>query len=290
GVLEYVNPFIGTGGHGHTYPGASLPFGMVQLSPDTRLEGWDGCSGYHYTDSVIFGFSHTHLSGTGIADYADVLLMPSGGKIKFDNGYQKPRFSGYSSLFAKETEKAEAGWYSVNLQDYNIDVELTATLRAGFHKYTFNQPDSAHIILDLMHRDQVIESYIKIVSDTEIEGFRRSKEWAQDQYVYFVAQFSEPIASFILKNGDKESSDVKEISGTKLKAAFSFNLKEKNEVLVKVGISAVDAAGARNNLNTEIVDWDFNKTKEAAQNTWKESLSRFEVEGGTDDQKTIFYT
>src|SRR4051812_27473980 len=158
---QYVNPFIGTGGHGHTYPGAVVPFGMVQLSPDTRLTGWDGCSGYHYTDSVVYGFSHTHLSGTGIADYNDVLFMPTTGEPKFKN-------TEYSSHFSKKNEDASPGYYKTHLDKYNIDVELTATQRVGVHHYTYLTAEKANIIIDLKHRDQVLESWIEVVNDHEI--------------------------------------------------------------------------------------------------------------------------
>ena len=170
-LTSLVDPFIGTGGHGHTYPGASVPFGMVQLRPDTRLTGWDGCSGYHYSDSVIYGFSHTHLSGTGVSDYGDVLFMPTTGEIKLERGSSNNTNSGYCSKFSHNKEFASPGYYSVTLDDYEIDVELTVTERTGFHKYTFPENEKSNIIIDLEHRDFVIESGIKIVSDTEIEGF-----------------------------------------------------------------------------------------------------------------------
>ncbi|MCD4744932.1 MAG: glycoside hydrolase family 92 protein, partial [Bacteroidales bacterium] len=167
-LTVFVDPFIGTGGHGHTYPGVSMPFGMVQLSPDTRLTGWDGCSGYHFSDSIIYGFSHTHLSGTGCSDYGDILLMPTTGKIYLKNGQKNPG-TGYCSHFSHKNETASTGYYSVFLDDYNVKVELTSSKRVGFHKYTFPQTDSANIIIDLKHRDKVIESGIAIVNDTEIE-------------------------------------------------------------------------------------------------------------------------
>ena len=156
-MTSYVNPFIGTGGHGHTFPGATVPFGMVQLSPDTRLTGWDGCSGYHYSDHIIYGFSHTHLSGTGISDYGDILLMPTTGEIHFDAAPDEPD-RGYASRFSHQNETAHPGYYSVKLDDDNILVELTATTRVGFHRYTFPKTDRANIILDLAHRDKVLDS------------------------------------------------------------------------------------------------------------------------------------
>jgi len=181
--VDYVDPFIGTGGHGHTYPGVSLPFGMVQLSPDTRLECWDGCSGYHYSDSIIYGFSHTHLSGTGCSDYGDILVMPTTGDYQWKN-------QDYASEFSHKNEVAKAGYYSVLLDKYQIKAELTASLRAGFHKYIFHKSKQSNILFDLKHRDKVLDSYLKVVNDNEIEGYRRSEAWASDQLVFFVAKFS----------------------------------------------------------------------------------------------------
>ena len=191
---QYVNTFIGTGGHGHTYPGATVPYGMVQLSPDTRIEGWDGCGGYHYDDNYIYGFSHTHLNGTGVPDLCDILVMPGTGETVWNNGFKsKP---GYGSSFSHSGEKSSPGYYSVTLQDYNIKAELTATKRVGLHRYSFPKSDKAKILFDLQHRDEVLESSIKVVSNTRIEGLRRSRSWAQDQYIYFVAEFSKPFSSY----------------------------------------------------------------------------------------------
>ena len=187
---RFVDPFIGTGGHGHTYPGAVVPFGMVQLSPDTRLTGWDGCSGYYYTDTLVYGFSHTHLSGTGIADYCDVLFMPTTGAPQFKN-------TQYLSAFKKKNEVATPGFYKTHLDKYNIDVELTATTRVGVHRYDFPRTAQANIIIDLQHRDQVLDSWIEVVNDHEIRGFRRSKSWAQDQSLYFYAKFKAYITMLI---------------------------------------------------------------------------------------------
>src|SRR6185436_8104771 len=173
---SHVDPFIGTGGHGHTFPGPTLPFGMIQPGPDTRLTGWDGCSGYHAADTFIHGFSHTHLSGTGVSDYGDVLLVPGLGEAR-------------GSRFRKATERAEPGYYRVTLDDGPIDVELTATLRTGWHRYRFPAGDRARVLVDLQHRDTVIESSLRLVGDRTVEGMRRSKGWARDQVVYFVAVF-----------------------------------------------------------------------------------------------------
>src|ERR1700760_2359991 len=186
---KLVNPFIGTGGHGHTYPGAVVPFGMVQLSPDTRIPGWDGCSGYYYTDTTVYGFSHTHLSGTGIADYCDVLFMPTTGEPQFKNTL-------YQSGFKKKNEQASPGYYKTFLDKYDIGVQLTATTRAGVHRYTFPKTSEANIIIDLQHRDEVLDSWIEVINDHEIRGFRRSKSWAADQSLYFYAKFSKPFKTF----------------------------------------------------------------------------------------------
>jgi len=286
-LSQYVNPFIGTGGHGHTYPGASLPFGMVQLSPDTRLEGWDGCSGYHHSDSIVYGFSHTHLSGTGVPDYGDVLLMPTIGEILFDNGDQNPD-EGYASRFSHEKETATTGFYQTHLNDYNINVELTTTKRVGFHKYTFPKSEEANIIIDLLHRDKVIEAGITKVSDTEIEGFRRSTAWANDQVIYFVAEFSKPFQEIqIQKDGSNKTEEQAE--GKSIKAALRFQTKENEQIFVKVGISAVDIDGARKNLKAEIPEWDFEKIKSDAKQSWNIELNKIQV-AGSEENKTVFYT
>jgi predicted alpha-1,2-mannosidase len=287
--IRYVDPFVGTGGHGHTYPGATLPFGMVQLSPDTRLEGWDGCSGYHYSDSVVYGFSHTHLSGTGVSDYGDILFMPITGEPKLDNGYGAGPDAGYASRFDKTGERAEAGWYAVDLADYGIAVELTATERAGLHRYRFPSGAAAHVIVDLEHRDTVVDASLRVVGDHEIEGFRRSTGWARDQIVYFVARFSRPFAESRLARGELLQPDIRELSGKRVKGVFSFG-DEGGELLVKVGISAVDVDGARRNLDAELPGWDFDAVRRAARERWNDALGRIEVEGGTEEQRRVFYS
>ncbi len=287
--VDYVNPFIGTGGHGHTYPGATLPFGMVQLSPDTRLTGWDGCSGYHYSDSVIYGFSHTHLSGTGIADYCDILLMPTTGKYYLNNGAKKGHKNGYASLFSKKTEKASPGYYTVKLSDYGITVELTATLRAGLQKYHFPKGKKAYVTLDLTHRDKVLASSFKQVSPYAVEGMRRSQSWAQDQYLYYYIEFNRPIKKLFLAVNDTLRQGIKQASGTNIKAAFAFGKPENGELLVKTGISAVSAEGARKNLQAEIPGWDFEAVRQKARQTWETALNKIQVKAD-NTTKTIFYT
>lgn len=275
---QFVNPFVGTGGHGHTYPGATLPFGMVQLSPDTRLEGWDGCSGYHYSDSVIYGFSHTHLSGTGIADYCDVLLMP----VVTDNALQALKenrsIAGYPSQFSHKNETATPGFYSVLLDDDKIQVELTTSLRVGMHKYSFPETENAHIILDLTHRDPLLEgSYVRIVDENKMEGLRRSSSWAADQWLYFAIEFSEPF--------DKTYTE-----DNAYKFAFHFNTGNNKNIMVKCAISAVSVDGAWNNMQSEIPHWNFEEVKQNAKAEWNAELSKLEVHTDDVNRKRIFYT
>ena len=263
-LTRHVNPFIGTGGHGHTFPGAIVPFGMVQLSPDTRLTGWDGCSGYHYSDSVVYGFSHTHLSGTGISDYGDVLLMPTVGERK----------SNYTSRFSHQNEKASPGFYSVRLDDNNIFVELTVTARAGMHRYTFRATNQANIILDLAHRDKVLDSGLKVEGKTVL-GWRRSQAWARDQVVYFAIEFSEPFTEHGFEG---------------LRGHFRFDARNGKPILVRVGISAVSSDGALRNLRAELNHWDFDKVRADAAAAWNRELRKIIVTGGSDAQLTNFYT
>jgi len=289
GNSKFVNPFIGTSGHGHTYPGASLPFGMVQLSPDTRLESWDGCSGYHYSDSVIYGFSHTHLSGTGCSDYGDILFMPTVGKVQVYNGTPDNPLSGYCSKFSHKNEIAQAGYYSVLLDKNKVKVELTATTHVGIHCYTFPKSDNANIIIDLQHRDKVIDSYIHFVSDNEVEGYRRSEAWAKNQYVYFVAIFSKPFINKGIVQDDINVEGKSEAKGTNIKAFVNFRTDANEQIVIKVAISGVSIEGARKNLETEATSWDFNEYKINAFKDWDNVLSKIQVEGN-NEQKTIFYS
>ena len=279
----FVNPFIGTGGHGHTYPGASVPFGMVQLSPDTRLDGWDGCSGYHDSDTVIYGFSHTHLSGTGCSDYGDILFMPVTGKVALDH-------YGFSSSFKHSKESASPGYYQVVLEKGPVNVELTTTPRCGLHRYTFPENEKKNIVLDLIHRDKVLESNFRIVNDSEIEGMRISQAWASRQILYFSAKFSTPFISYAIKNGDVINSSLKVVSGHSLQAIFSFPGTTQGKILVKIGISAVSSESARKNLEQEIPGWDFESIRNDAQKSWNKELGKIEVEGGTPEQMIVFYT
>lgn len=282
--IKYVNPFIGTGGHGHTYPGATVPFGMVQLSPDTRPDGyndWDGCSGYHYSDSIIYGFSHSHLSGTGIADYCDILLMPSNNSME---GNRKQ----YASLFSHAGESASPGYYSVELLKHHIKAELTCTERTGFHQYHFSEKN-ASVILDLTHRDKLLSSYIHIISNTKIEGLRRSVSWAADQYVYFAIEFSQPFHSSI-KNYDGFEKITDAAIGDSIEKIAEFSFNGIDTLRIKCALSSVSCEGAWKNMYAEIPTWNFDAVKKSAELTWEKQLSKIEVSGGTPDEKINFYT
>ncbi|MEC4004222.1 GH92 family glycosyl hydrolase [Flavobacterium sp. SUN052] len=278
---QYVNPMIGTGGHGHTYPGATVPFGMVQLSPDTRIDGsWDGCSGYHHDDSVIYGFSHTHLNGTGCTDYGDIMLMPTMGEPSFN-----PKE--YGSKFSHSNEKATAGFYSVKLDKNNIDVNLTASTRVGFHQYTFNNAGQATIILDLNHRDKLLYGDVKIIDNKTIQILRRSEAWAKDQYVYAQIEFSVPMKISKVEANQDNKSDF--YSGTILKIAFSKEVKKGEKISVKVALSPTSYEGAKLN-SSEIKGWDFNKVKKEAEQLWNKQLSKIEITESDKNKLAIFYT
>jgi predicted alpha-1,2-mannosidase len=288
-LAQFVDPFIGTGGDGHTFPGATMPFGMVQLSPDTRLKGWDVCGGYHYSDKIIYGFSHTHLSGTGILDYGDILLMPTVGDVYLDAFIDGKTEKGYASPFSHQNESAQPGYYSVQLDDGSILAELTATNRVGMHRYTFSPNATANIILDLAHRDVVLDSYLRIIDDRHVEGYRRSTGWARDQLVYFVAEFSESITGSGIAIADKIDTAAKQARGKNVKAFFNFR-PGSNPIMVKVALSAVSIDGARRNLAAELPHWDFDGVKRAAAKTWEQELSKITVTGGTEAQRKNFYS
>ena len=285
-VLDLVNPFIGTGGHGHTFPGATTPFGMMQLSPDTRLEGWDGCSGYHFSDDHIYGFSHTHLSGTGVSDYGDLLLMPFSGINQFNNGADGQ--DGYVSKFDKSKEKASPGYYQTILLKDSIIAQLTTSPRAGMHLYTFPKGKDKKLILDLVHRDKVLDAHLEVLNEHEIVGYRHSDNWARDQRLYFVMQFEEPILeSYVQKDGD--FTEKKSITGEAIKAVFEFG-SASSELKIRVGISSVDIAGAQKNLTAEISHWDFDQVRSEAEDSWAAALGKIKVKDSDKDKKIIFYS
>lgn len=278
---QYVNPMIGTDGTGHTFPGATAPFGMVQLSPDTRIDGsWEGCSGYHYSDDLIYGFSHTHLNGTGVSDYGDILLMPTMGEPSLDNKI-------YSSTFSHDNEKASAGFYSVKLDKHNIDVRLTTSTRVGFHEYTFNKSGQANIILDLNHRDKLLDSEIEQINDRTFLVYRRSEAWATNQQIWAKIEFDKPFdeVTFVEQaTGD----DAENFSGS-IGFELTKQVKKGEKIKVKVSLSFTGFEGAELN-STEIPHWDFEKVKKQTEQLWNKELSKIEVTSDDKDKLTVFYT
>ena len=290
---DSVNVFIGTGGHGHTFPGATLPHGMVQLSPDTRLFGWDACSGYYYDDTSIMGFSHTHLSGTGIGDYGDILFMPVVGEKPLIAGTAENPDEGYRSRFSHEQESARPGYYQVLLQDDSINVELTATLRAGLHRYTYPKASDARLIVDMeptIHGHQHPVTQIRVVNDSTIAGMKYTVGWAKRHYVYFYAVFSSPF-DYKLYSGTEYQSDSTSVTVNTAKAVIRFkNLPVDGRVLAKVGISSVDEEGARLNVEAEIPNWNFEGVMKEANTAWNEALGKIDIETSDNDSRTVFYT
>jgi predicted alpha-1,2-mannosidase len=287
-VLSFVDPFIGTGFHGHTFPGPVLPNGMVQLSPDTKLNGWDASSGYHYSDSTIYGFSHTHLSGTGIGDMGDVLVLPFTG-----NPTEKP-----IATFNKKNEHAEVGYYSVSFDNFKVKTELTTTKRVGFHKYTFDKDAEKQLLFDLGHILQETWGHsnvfndIEFIDDTTIRGLKHSKGWANSHKVYFYAKFSSPYTIDEIVVDDLEAdTNEKKHQGKNLYSYLSFDaLTDNKPLLVKVSISAVDVEGAQKNMEAELAHWDFETVKTEAKNAWKKELKRIKVSSKDTTQLTNFYT
>lgn len=282
---EYVNPFIGTDFTGNTYPGAQAPFGMVQLSPDNGLPGWDRISGYFYPDSTIAGFSHTHLSGTGAGDLYDISFMPVTLPYK-----EAEAPLGIHSLFSHSEESASAGYYQVRLKDYDINVELTATERCGIQRYTFPEADAA-IFLNLrkaMNWDFTNDTRIEVVDSVTIQGYRFSDGWARDQHIYFRTRFSKPFADVqldtvaVIKDGER--------IGTSAIARFDFHTAAGEQILVTTAISGVSMEGAARNLSAEAPDDDFDKYLVATRKNWNEQLSRVEIKCDNRDEKVKFYT
>ncbi|NII52917.1 GH92 family glycosyl hydrolase [Luteibacter sp. SG786] len=322
GVLRYVDVFVGTGGHGHTYPGATRPFGMVQLSPDTYNAQWDGSSGYHQGDGSIMGFSHTHLSGTGASDMLDFLVMPSMGPVllqpgdrdydgvnyvsRFDaqkmSGDKAPKgyktgVKGYRSHYTGE--QAHPGYYRAKLTRFDILAELTATLRAGMHRYTFGKDGDAHLLIDLTHGfadamdkpAKVTDAELTLVGNDTLVGGRRVWQWASGRVIYFAMKVSRPIASATFYSEDKAlpkgSTTAK---GDHLKAALHFDKASSEPLLVKVGISGVDIDGAMRNLDGEMPAWDFDGIRASAEAEWERELSKIRIDSTSDKIKRTFYS
>jgi predicted alpha-1,2-mannosidase len=275
-----------------------MPFGMVQVSPDTHNEGWDWCSGYHRSDSSIMGFSHTHLSGTGAADLLDVLLVPTVGPLKLESGTREAPGSGYRSRFSHAEESARPGYYSVRLTDYGIRVELTASERVGVHRYTFPASSSAHVVLDLAHMvvapppdgGGVLDSEIAVRDGTTIVGWRRTTRWATDRHIYFAARFSKPFAAVGLLVGADERPGLRQARGKHLKAWVDYRTAGGEVILVKVALSPTSVEGALRNLEAEVPGWDFDRVRVRAARAWRQALSAIQVEGGSMAQRRTFYT
>ena len=288
-LTEYVNPFIGTDGPGNTYPGATVPYGMVQLSPDIGIGGWDRISGYFYQDSIISGFSHMHLSGTGAGDLYDILVMPTNSRFskRISENNNKP-----FSKFSHEKEEASPGYYSVQLLDYGIKAELTATKRTGIHRYTFPKDSLSQIHIDLgyaMNWDRPTETHMNVVNDSVIEGYRKSTGWAKDQRVYFVMKFSKPFNDFQLFNDEKEISGTK-ITGTTTKIILNYKTTSQEEIVVKTGVSSANIAGAYTSLKTEAPGFSFDDFREDAVEVWQQELEKIKIKSANEDQKSVFYT
>ena len=316
-LVQFVKPIIGTQRMGHTYPGATAPFGMVQLSPDTdtlsyELDGkynpdiYKYCAGYQYDDKTIVGFSHTHFSGTGHSDLGDFLIMPTTGTLQLNPGTADKPLSGFRSAFSHQNETAEAGYYKVKLDDHNILAELTATNRVGFHQYTFPKTDEAHIILDLMsgiynYPDKNVWTYVRIENDTLITGYRRTNGWARTRTEYFAMTFSKPFYQYGNKKFDpkqayrgfwgkfNQAKNFPEIAGKQIRMYFDFKTTENEKIKVKFALSPVSTQGALLNLKTETPDWNFEKVKQATQNAWNRELNKMVIEGDVA-LKQNFYT
>ena len=285
--VDFIDPFIGTGFHGHTYPGATVPFGAVQLSPDTRAGNWDACAGYHYDDSTLTGFSHTHLSGTGCIDLGDLLIRPTTQTV---DPSRQPMYA--PAAFRHEDEKAEAGYYAVLLHEEGIRAELTATAHTGVHRYTFPKESTPTIIVDLKHsldNEHIYESSLQVVNPHEMTGMRNTRGWSDNQRIYFVIQCSQPFEKATLVSNQK-ALEGKEAEGTDLQALLKFKDHTSESIVMKVGLSIVSVENARENLQAEVEGFDFDAVKQAAYHTWNDAVSAIKVEGGTEEQKTNFYT
>jgi len=315
---QFVNPFIGTSKMGHVFPGATAPFGMVQLSPQTNFEPmfkedgnynsetYEYCAGYQYRDSTIIGFTHTNFSGTGHSDLGDFLVMPTTGDLVLDPLKTSDDKKGFYSTFSHEKEDASPGYYKVDLDTYNIKAELTASERVGFHQYTFPKSDNAHIILDLVyniyqHDNKNVWSFIRVENDSTITGYRQTKGWARDRKVFFAMKFSKPFKSYghkkydhIIYNGFyrkfNEFENFPEMAGKNIRAYFNFDTEINEKIKIKMALSSVSASGALNNLEKEIPDWDFEKTKTETKDKWNKELSKIEITPIVEQDKTTFYT
>lgn len=291
-LTRYVDPYIGTGFHGHVFVGANVPFGAVQLGPTNLSKGWDWCSGYHISDSTIIGFQHTHLSGTGIGDLGDISFMPTTGPVKIFKGTLADPQNGYFSLFSHSDEVVRPGYYGVKLKRYNIDVKLTASKRVGFHEYVYPASAQSHIIIDLeegVAGDIPTETFIKLVDKYTIEGYRFSKGWAADQRIYFTAVLSKPIEKFEVYDTTALQQGIT-LKAQKVKGVITFSTKQGEKVFIKTGISPVSCANALLNINKEIPGWNFDKVAEDADKAWNAELSKIQIRADSVSQLKKFYT
>jgi predicted alpha-1,2-mannosidase len=295
-LTKYVDIRVGTGGHGHTYPGATVPFGAIQLSPDTYTKGWDWCSGYHDTDTSLMGFSHTHLSGTGCGDLLDVLLIPNSGEVKWVPGSRENPSEGYRAPFSHQEEKLQPGYYAVPLHDRHVMVELTATERVGLHRYTFEQGGASHFLLDFEHAyedpaNPVTDATLTLAGTDTITGGRTVRSWASGRRIYFAAQFSKPFSQAeLMQDGTVLAAGVQKSAGKSLKAALHMMPAAGEQVLVRVSVSGVSAENALANLKAEMPEYDFDGTRAAAKRKWQRELSRVRVETSDEKQRMIFYS
>ena len=294
--LQWVDPRIGTGGHGHCFPGAAVPFGAVQLSPDTYNDGWDWCSGYHISDSSIMGFSHTHLSGTGCGDLLDFLVMPGTGTAHIVPGTRENPDEGYRSRFSHDDEVLSPGFYSVLLKDYGIRAELTATERAGIHRYTFPESAKSYLVLDLQHgyigggKPNVISAELSNPAPDTLTGGRVTRAWGDGRHSFFALQVSKTPDRIVFYQEDEETAPHKLLTGTNLKCVLHFSTHANETILVKTGISGVSAEGAANNLKTEIPAWDFDGVHRQARDRWAAQIGKIRVSSNNVVHKRIFYT
>ncbi len=291
-LTQHVDPYIGTGDHGHVFMGANVPFGLVQLGPSNIPQTWDWTSGYHISDSTIIGFSHMHLNGTGIGDLGDINLMPAIGEVRLARGNVDDPESGIYSLFNRNTEISKAGYYAVHLDRYNVDVELTATKRVGFHKYTFPASEEAKVIIDLENGqcwDTPIEGFITQESSTVISGYRYSKGWANDQRVFFTAVFSKPMKGFTVSESVNPQTGI-ELKGKRVYGQALFDMDNQEELYIKVALSPVSIANAKLNMQAELPEWDFIQTVVDADKAWNEELNKIHIETNDEHVKRTFYT
>ena len=290
--VDFVSPMAGTGGTGHTYPGAVYPFGLVQLSPDTGVTGWEHCAGYHYPDPTIIGFSHTHLSGTGCPDLGDILFQPTTGAVKWAEGDPAVPGSGYRSRYSHQDETASPGYYSVLLQDYGVKVELTATAHAGMHRYTFPAGTAAHVLIDLVHgvANRPVDALLTVENPTTVSGYRRSTGWAKDKTFFFVAQFSQPSTQADLQANDQVVPGAKEVRDKRVRGCLDFSPVAGQPLLVRIGISPTGVEEARKNLAAEITGWDFDAVRAAARKAWNDQLATVEISARDPAVKRKIYT